>query len=133
MDKVNREVAQAEVISWLDKKKILAGTRERYNDFIDQLIDAVCEGVLTLETDTFKFQHKLQFPFGDQIKIDSLSYECRLNDKILQQYMRGVKQDDSEGRLLGTVAALTKQPRELLYNMDTVDKKIALAIAIFFV
>ncbi len=133
MTSVSREVAEAEVTAWLDKKKVLQGTRERYKDFTDNLIDAVAEGVLSLDPDTNKFLHKLLFPFGDQIKVESLTYEARLNDKTLQQWMRGVKNDDSEGRMIGVVAALTKTARELLYQMDTADKKIAMSIAIFFV
>lgn len=51
---------------------------------------------------------------------------------MLKPYMQGIKTDDAGGQLLGYVAALTRQPRAVLEQLDSVDKKIAMAIAIFF-
>jgi hypothetical protein len=81
---------------------------------------------------SWKFTHKLLFPFGDEVKVDQLEYFPRLNDKMLKPYMNGIKPDDADGRLNGYAAALTRQNRAILELMDTADKKITMAITIFF-
>lgn len=131
MSKVNRQQAEAEVISWLDKKKVFQSTRENNKDSIELLIDAMCEGVLTMN-ENFEFTHTLLHEFGEQEKITMLKYKSRLNDKMLRQFMKGVKADDGDSRLLGYIGALTDTPRSVLESMDSVDKKIAMAIAVFF-
>ena len=132
MTSVSREVAEAEVQAWLDKKKVFKTTSENNKDSVEILVDGVCQGVLSLDQTTWKFKHKLLFPFGDQIKVEELNYHSRLNDKMLKPYLNGVKPSDAEGRLLAYIAALTGQARAVLEELDTADKKIAMAIAIFF-
>lgn len=135
MSKVTKEVAEAEVNQWLEKKKILKATIESLKDSIDVLIASVEEGVLILDTETYKWKHELLFPLEGEkgvTSINELTYIPRLNDKILRQYSKGVKGDDSEGRLNAYIAALTGQPREVIASLDSTDKKISMAIAIFF-
>lgn len=131
MGKINRETAEAEVNAWLDKKKVFDSTKETQKDFIDILVEAVVQGVLVVETDG-KLKHILLFPFGEDTKITSLSYHLRLNDKMLKPCLNGVKAGDGDERMLAYIAALTEEPRGLLANLDSADKKIATAIAIFF-
>lgn len=132
--KITREQAEAEVTAWLDKKKIFQSTRERLEDNVELLIDAIQEGTLVLNQDDWKFTHTLLHPFGsdESAKITSLVYRSRLNDKLLKPCVQGVKANDADGRLLAYIAALTDQSRGLLESMDSVDKKIAMAIAVFF-
>ena len=132
MTSVPREQAEAEVQAWLDKKKVFGSSRESNKDHVDTLIDSICEGVLSLNQENWKFTHKLLFPFGDQIKVEKLDYYARLNDKMLKPYLSGVKPNDADGRLLAHISALTTQPRAILEELDTADKKIAFSIAVFF-
>lgn len=133
MSKVTIEIAEAEVESWLDKKKILPGLRDARREHINQLVECIQEGVLELNTETYEFTHNLLEPFGAGEKMTkTLVYKPRLNDKNLQPWMKGVRGDDAEGRMLGYVAALTSTNRQLLELMDTADKRISMAIAIFF-
>lgn len=132
-DKITKEIAQAEVESWLDKKKILPSTKELYSDYVDTMIDAVCEGILVLDPTTFVWKHKLMFnDLGGEETFLELSYRVRMNDKLMQPHMKGVKQGDADGRLNALVAALTDQPKGIIASLDTQDKKIAMSIAIFF-
>ena len=130
-EKIDRSVAVAEVEKWLDKKKVLQSVKEQFQDNIDLLADAISEGHLILGED-FTFKHTLLHPFGEEEKVTELTYKSRLNDKMLKPYLNGVKIGDSEGRFLAYIAALTSQPRGVLENMDSVDKKISMAIAVFF-
>lgn len=140
MSKIAREVAQEDVNSWLDKKKVFAATRERYEDHIETLIEAIMEGALILDAEakdasgekTFEFTHNLLWPIKGEQPIETLKYKSRLNDKQLQPYLKGVKSDDADGRLLAHVAALTGTARGILVNLDSADKRISLAIAVFF-
>lgn len=130
--KVTKEVAEAEIKSWLDKKKILPSTRERYEEYIDLLIDAMCEGVITLNADTFVLTHTLMVPLEGEQALTELSYKSRMNDRMLKGYMTGVKSSDADGRLNAVVSALTSKPREIIAAIDSSDKKISMAIAVFF-
>lgn len=148
MTSVAREVAEAEVTAWLDKKKILQGTRDRNQEYINTLVDALSEGIISIDGDpiegkkaestvsskepTWKIKHTLQFPFGEDKSVRELEYLARLTDKMVKPYMVGVKADDADGRLLGYVAALSRQPRAVLENLDSLDKKIAMSVAVFF-
>lgn len=131
MGKVNRETAEADVNAWLDKKKIFESEREQRKEFIEILVESVMNGVLVIGDDGV-MKHALLFPFGDEEKISSLTYKLRLNDKMLKPYLKGVTQGDGDERMLAYIAALTEQPRGLIANLDTADKKTAMAIAIFF-
>lgn len=147
MTSVSREVAEAEVTAWLDKKKILQGTRDRNQEYINTLVDALSEGIIVIDGNpidgkkvestatkepTWKIKHTLQFPFGEDKSVHELEYLARLTDKMVKPYMVGVKADDADGRLLGYVAALSRQPRAVLENLDSLDKKIAMSVAVFF-
>ncbi len=130
--KVAYDVAKAEIDAWLDQKKVYESTREAYKDNIDLLIDAMMNGDLTRNDSTNVLTHKLLFPDELGNEVISIDYRARLNDNTLKPYMQGVKAGDADGRLLGLAAALTSQPKALISKMDSADKKIMTAIAIFF-
>ncbi len=135
------EVAEADVNAWLDKKKVGEKTRESLKDYIDTLIEAVSTGTLTLDKGnekdpaskpTFKWTHNLLFPFENESSLTSLTYECRINDRMMKPNLTGVKLGDSDGRFNALIATLTRQPRTIIETLDTADKKISMAIGIFF-
>lgn len=127
---VDRDTATLEIESWLDKKKVYESTREAQKDSIELLIEAMMAGDLTLDSKTNEFTHKLLIP--ESANITEMKYRARLNDAILRPYLNGVKGGDADGRLLAYTAALTQQPKNILSALDTADKKIMMAIAIFF-
>ena len=128
MSAVTRDVAQAEITGWLDKKKVYDSTREEQKGSIDILIEAMMGGDLILN-DKFEFTHNLLFPLDG---LTELKYAPRLNDVMLRPYLNGVKSQDVDGRLLAYGSALTKTTKRELELLDTADKKIMLAIAVFF-
>lgn len=131
IEKVSREVAEEEVEKWLDAKRVFQETRDKYKDHIEVIVEAMMNGVLML-TEENKFKHTLLFEIGDGGAITELEYLFRANDKIITPHMKGVKNDDVDGRLNALIAAITKQTRGIISNLDTVDKRIATAIGIFF-
>lgn len=130
-NKVSRDVAQQEVESWLDKKKVLQTTRETNDNDINTLVGAITEGVLTLN-DKGEFEHTLQHPFGEEESVTGLVYKNRLNDRMLRPYLVGVKPTDADARITAYICALTGQARGIIDQLDTIDKKIAMSITVFF-
>jgi len=136
MEKVSREIAEKDVTFWLDKKKISTGHRELNENFIDQLADAVQEGNLVLDKDTNEWTYELAFPVNDEKggeALGTLKFKSRLNDVMLRPFLNGVKNDDADGRLLAHTAALTGANKGLLKLIDSVDKRVVMAITVFFV
>lgn len=133
MSKIAKEVAEAEVTAWLDQKKVLPSTRESHEDYINTLISAVEEGVLVRVAETNTFVHKLQFPdLGGDEAFTELKYKSRINDFQLAPFKKGVSPKDADGQFNALVAGLTDQAKGLISKLDSQDKKIATAIAIFF-
>lgn len=132
MEKVSKDIAESEVTSWLDKKKIMPSQREENRSAIDTLVEAISEGVLELDTETNVFTHKLLFPPEGDMPVTELTYKPRLNDTMLKPYLTGVKPGDVDARLLAYTAALTNKAKGILVNLDSADKRIATSIVIFF-
>jgi hypothetical protein len=131
MEKISREIAEAEVKKWLDKKKVFQTTREAYEPHSNLLADAICEGALIYNEDEGTWKHNLLFPL-DSGKITELNYIARLNDIVLRPYLKGVAGDDPDARVNAHIAALTNTAKGIIAGLDSADKKIASAIAIFF-
>lgn len=132
MEKVTKEVAEQEVLAWLEKKKVLSVTIEANRENVEVLTGAVCEGVLELDQETWKWKHNLLVPLDGEKPTKDLTYQPRLNDKMVRPYLQSVKPGDSIGHLNAYICALTGQPKEVIAAIDSVDKKISMAIAIFF-
>lgn len=131
MDKVNIEIATADVERWLNHKKISDKKRASYKANIESLVDAVVAGQMTINEECV-ITHNLSFEFGEETKIKSLNYKPRVSIGQVQQYLKDVKSDDADGRIVGYISALTGQPREIVKKLDTEDYSVAQSIAIFF-
>lgn len=132
MIRVSREVANRELESWLDFKKIFPNSREANADSIDLIEEMISEGVLSIDEETKEITHNLLFEIGEETTINKLVYKARINDKMLNPYLKGVKSNDADGRLTAYIAALTSQHRGVISSMDSQDKKISMSIAVFF-
>lgn len=133
MAKINREQASKEVKAWLDYKRVFERTRESNQDSIEFMEDMVCEGVLTIDAKSFEITHNLLFPLGESEDVKSLKYKSRINDKMLDPKLKGVKSNDANGMMTAYVAALTDENSGVIKGMDSQDKKVSMAIAVFFV
>lgn len=132
MLKVTREVAQKEVEGWLDYKKIRPSQRETHKDVIETLIEEVSEGTLEIDQTTFKITHNLLVPIGESDSLKKVDYRPRLNDNILEPFMKGVKPSDFISVGLAYIAALTNVNKGILSRMDSADMRIAKGIMVFF-
>lgn len=132
MDKISKEIAQAEVESWLDYKKISAKKRESQKDQIESLVDALVEGTLSMNDDK-TIVHQLKFEIGEEIKISKLEYKPRLKMSAIHLHLSSVKSSDADGRVCAYISALTGLPKDILKAMDSEDYSISQSIALFFI
>jgi hypothetical protein len=128
---ISRELAQQEVEKWLDFKRYRQSKREENKDSIEQLVNAVSDGLLILNDD-FSWTQKLIFPIGEGVEIKELKYRPRLNSKLTEPHLKGIKASDIDARLNGIICALTDSPKPVVASLDTEDKGIATTIAVFF-
>lgn len=131
MNKVGREVAEKEIIGWLDCKRVSDKKREDQKENINSLISAVCEGSLTVKDDN-TLVHELLFPIGSEAKIAKLEYKPRIHMGVIHKHLEGIKPSDADGRICAYIAALTSNPKDVVRLLDTEDYSIAQSIAIFF-
>lgn len=126
--------AQEEIASWLDQKKVAPHEREKNESHIEALVEAVRYGTLVLN-ESRKIKHILAFPLEDEdgkAVLTELHYEPRLRTEAINLQMKGVKADDFSGMIMAHIVALTGKSKGLLGKLDTVDRNVARAIAIFF-
>lgn len=139
MEAITQELAEKEVKSWLDFKKVNVKKRENYKDNIEALVNAMIDGKLSLREDK-TFVHTLSFPLsavqkeGEEAKVTvtELEYTPRLTVKQIQREMQGVKSSDLNGMVCAYISALTGKVKNIVSALDTEDYSIAQAIAIFF-
>jgi len=125
--------ANAEIEKWLDFKKVSAKKRIAYADNIATLAEAISEGSLSLNDETFVLTQNLKFPIGEQLSIPQFTFKPRVAVGDLNNAMNGVKATDAEGRINAYISALTNQSKEVIKKLDTEDFTIPQAIAVFFI
>lgn len=129
---VDEMTAKAEIEKWLDHKKIRQTIREKNSDNIDQLVECIMDGSLTLN-DNFEFEQELAHPVGDEKKIDKLIFKPRLKMFEIQQRTKGVKVSETSEYVMAYVSALTGQPAAVLKQLDSSDYGIGQNLAVFFI
>jgi len=129
---ITKDVAIAEVIKWLDNKRVSQTKREELEKNIETIASAIERGDLVLNADCSLTQ-KLLFPLpSENGDVKELTHKARVALGTIHLHMQGVKTGDVDGRLTAYVAAVSGNPKELIKKMDTEDYSIALAIALFF-
>ena len=134
MTKVPLDQATNEVHEWLNHKRIPANRREALQSMIDNLANAIADGVIVIN-DNNQIEHTLVFPLeGETGGVQKLIYKSRLSDADLEPYKRVLKGTDFDSTLKRTILALTGQPLGVINKLDSsTDKGTAESIAVFFV
>lgn len=129
--KVSKEVAEKEVLTWLEFKKISDKKKESFKENIEAIVDAICDGVLTLETD-FTFTHHLKFPLDNEVKTTELKYKPRLKMVDVHKQLVGVEAKNVDGRIVAYIAALSDKPKRVITELESEDYGVAQSVAVFF-
>ncbi|KKN59925.1 hypothetical protein LCGC14_0536750 [marine sediment metagenome] len=130
--KIPLEKAIEEIDGWLDRKKIFPSAREEYRDQIDTLAEAISLGFLSLN-DKGEFKQELSFPLKEELAVTHLEYKARLNGRMLEPHLKGIKAGDGDARIVAYLACLTGQAKGIIKALDTADRKITNSIVIFFI
>lgn len=137
-EKVSIGVAHEMVTKWLDGKKISDQKRIKYESMVENIVDAVVAGHLTLDEETLVWKLDLCFPIGlnTDFEIKTLSFKPRVNTIEKNKYRKSVKPtgDAFQDSLRLTLCALTDASINVVDGLDdSTDKQVADSIAIFFV
>lgn len=128
-DIIPQEIAQTEIDSWLDFKKISDKKRESLKGNIESLVSGIMDGTLALDPETFVLTQKLNFPIGT---INELKYKARLKMDAVQSRLSNVRPGDMYGTSFGWIAALTDQPVSIIKQIDNEDYTLADHLSFFF-
>lgn len=133
MGKVSREAAEAEVLKWLDFKKVKQRVRDDMGDAIEALTCAIEDGDLILREDFF-FELSLANPIdsGDS-PIKNLVFKPRLRQFEIEDAMKGLDMKNGIQMMKGIASALTDQPRAVLGKTYENDWGLIQNISVFFI
>lgn len=130
--KLNPELAAKEVESWIEKVDPRGRKDpETMGPIIQDLIKAFVDGDLRTADDGGLI-YKLVRPFGEEVKIDELTFPTRLIVKKTEDSSVGIDSTSSHQLIMAKISALTGQKRAVLSHMDDYDLPIPRAIATFF-
>lgn len=136
MELVSESVAKLEVEKWLDFKNISPRKRNKKDvkNNIETLIDAICDGDLSLDNDHFWVQ-KLRSPVKDKdgkSVLKEMKFTPRLLLEDIESHLINVKADNTIGMLAAYTAALTGKSSGMTKKLNTDDNKTTQAIVMFF-
>lgn len=133
--KVPLSTAKEEVEHWLDHKKVNDKTRETNQDNIDAIAELISNGTMSYDKEKAEITHNLMFPVGKEgggNALETLKYRPRIRVKDVRPHLKGVKSDDTDGRVLAYWAAITNEAKSMLENADHADYSAAQNIIVFF-
>lgn len=129
---VTAEIALDEITKWLNQKKVFQSVRDQQKENIDLLVEAMMNGQLVRESDN-SLKYQLAIPLENEKPVREIRFAPRLNDRMLAPYLKGVSATDGDARLQAITAALTNEAKGIIASLDSVDKKICMAVAVFFI
>lgn len=128
-----RELAELEVNLWLDHKKTGAKKRESLAENIEELISYLEDGTIRLNRETLEFIQELKFPVGSKGQIRELVFKPRIPLSTINSTLKGLKPNDSSGRVIAYISALTGQNKAVISELDTEDNSVGQTLAVFFI
>lgn len=129
---VNIDTATADVNRWLTCKRISGKRQEKLKENIDELISLVSDGSLVINDDCLIVQ-ELLFPIGNNGEVKKLTWKPRLTLVDISRASSASSKFDLQDHIASRIAAATSTPLQLIKNMDTEDKAVSDAIAVFFI
>lgn len=126
---ISKDQAELEINSWLDFKKISERKREAFKTNIDNMIEAIMEGNLSLNDETFVLTQTLKFPISD---IKTFDYKPRIKVKEVQDRLQNIKGGGIFAQSFAYISALTGQLTGIVKELETEDYTLADHISVFF-
>lgn len=133
-------VAKVELEKWFDFRKTKEKSRNNIDEDLgrdvmaDKMIEGFMYGNLVLD-DVGNLTQKLEFPLGTESKSVSLKqliWKPRFRESELSEPLRGVKTNDSSGRMKAYMSAITGESKSLLGTLDYTDYGLSQTIVSYF-
>ena len=134
MGKVTREIAETEVLKWLDFKKVDQEKRSEQESSIKTMQNAIFEGHLVLD-DKLNFIYTLKWPLEDsdgKVTLEKLTFKPRMKTSEADSRLKHLKDPSSFETIRCFTAALTSESMGLLKDLDSEDTRVTNAISAFF-
>lgn len=138
---MNEELANKEVDNWFDFRKMKGKARINIDEDLgrdvmrDKLVEGFMYGNLTFNPENGNLIQKLDFPIQNESKsvnVDKLEWKPRFRESDLTEPMKGIKTNDSSGRMKAYMSAITGVSRQHLGSMDYSDYSLSQTIVSYF-
>ena len=138
---IAQEVAEQEVESWFEFKKIRPDLRNKPNQIsgIDSqreaIVSSVMYGIVTFNPETGELTQVLQFPLTKEdgtVFLSKLTFKPRLTRLEVMNCSKGLKPMDIEGKQAAYLSAVVGKPTSVLNQMDEMDRGLSDVIAGYF-
>lgn len=130
-EKVDLEKAQNEFNTWLDHKRVSNSKRESLKDVQDEIIDAIVDGTLVINPETFEIVYTLKFP-PEKGDLNTITFKPRVSTGVIDSKLRGVALNDAPGRVRAYACAVTGLVPNDFRVLDTADWSIVSDIVAYF-
>jgi len=132
MEKVSEEIAQKEFDDWFEARK-LPGTRRKGDaeSIVKEMVCAISEGYIVINED-LGVDLILREPLKNAISLSKLTFKNRITAGELQAKMGQLKADDSNGRQIAVIAALTDEVGGNIRALGSIDYSICTVISAFY-
>lgn len=136
-----KEVAEKEVEKWFDYRRVKDSARfspdeNTGKDILrEKLIESFMYGELIFDDKTGVLKQILIEPVkkeSGEIVLKELNFKPRIKRSALNEPMKSVKTNDTDGRLRAWISAITGANKAYLGSMDTSDYSTAEAIVTYF-
>ena len=129
---VTPEMAEKEVESWLDFKRIKQTKRESYSESASIMAEAIALGDMVLDPETHHLTVSLAFPLGDSESIKTLKIRPRVTINDINKYTAKIKDTATALRVQAMIACICEEPIGVIKGLDTGDYELMQAIVVFF-
>lgn len=138
---ISEDIAKIELEKWFDCRKTKEKARINIDEDLgrdvmaDKLVEGFMYGLLILDAENGNLTQKLDFPVGTESKsvsIKELIWKPRFRESELNEPLKGVKTNDSSGRMKAYMSAITGAPKSLLGSLDYSDYSLSQTIVSYF-
>lgn len=137
---MSEDVAKMELEKWFDFRKMKDKARKNIDDDLDRdvMADKMVEGFmygLLILGDLGNLTQKLDFPVETESKavsIKELIWKPRFRESELNEPLKGVKTNDSSGRMKAYMSAITGITKQKLGTLDYSDYSLSQTIVSYF-
>lgn len=138
---MSESVATAELEKWFDHRKMKENARRNVDSELgrdvmaDKMIEGFMYGLLSFDKSTGLLTQALDWPIeseGGSVTIKDLVWKPRFRESDLNEPLKGVKTNDSSGRMKAYIMAVTGVSRIKLGVLDYSDYGLSQTIVSYF-